>query len=324
MKRSFKIGNLLSYYITGSYPDDELQNDIEAGKLVDEQVIRDHVERLLQASPVRFAEMFVLQWLKVSTLMSSTTKYKNVFVSDIMLEPALIFAQLMGDGDYISSLMELKYNVVNPGLAGLYGISGITSGWSRGQGTKTLFGTAFMSYLTADHDTDNPNPIRRGSYVVNYLLCKDIQFPTSAIQEKVDEVVNNAPMDLSPPARMAYFRGFPACASCHDQFDHHGLALEEIGVFGATRTKYYTGHDVVATGRVEGIQFNNSLEFVGKLARSEAFNTCFASQVYNYITSSPYTQGFNAIEKSDVKPAIAGKSIRQVVAEMVVRGLGGL
>ncbi|MCB0384652.1 MAG: DUF1592 domain-containing protein [Bdellovibrionales bacterium] len=324
LQRSFKIGNLLSYYITGSYPDDELQADIDSGKIVEEQVIRNHVERLLQAHPVRFAEMFVLQWLNVSTLMSTSTKYKNVAVPDVMLEPALIFAQLMGDGDYISSFLELKYNVVNPGLAGLYGISGITSGWTRGQGTKTLFGTAYMSYLTSDHENDNPNPIRRGSYVVNHLLCKDIQFPTSAIQEKVDEVVNNAPMDLSPPARMAYFRGFPVCASCHNQFDHHGLALEEIGVLGATRTKYYTGHDVVATGRVDDIQYNNSLEFVGKLARSEAFSTCFASQVYNYITSSPYTQGFNAIEKSDVKQVIAGRSIGQVVAEMVVRGLGGI
>lgn len=321
-RQDIKLGNLLSFYLTGSFPDSELQQDIEAGKLSEAGILRSHVERLLGKYPDRFASLFAVQWLGTSSLLYSTDKYKNVSLPEVMAEPANILGHLIGDDEYISSLYELKYNIVNPNLAGIYGLSGVT-GWQRVQATKTLFGTAFMSYFTTDHENNNPNPILRGSYIVNHLLCRDVQFPTSAIQEQVDEIVNNAPMGLSPPDRMSYFRGFPACASCHDQFDFHGLALEQIAALGEPRTKYYTGHDIETKGKVDGIQYSSSLDFVNKLSRSEIVNNCFASQVFNYISSTPYTKTNAVIKSSDLKNIIAGKTIRQVVVEMVLRGLGG-
>ncbi|MCU0675900.1 MAG: hypothetical protein MUE69_24280 [Myxococcota bacterium] len=77
------------------------------------------------------------------------------------------------------------------------------TGWGPIDLDATIFGSAAMSAMFVDHETGYPNPIRRGSYVVNRLLCRDIRFPSSAVQSEIDRILETVPEGLSPPERMA-------------------------------------------------------------------------------------------------------------------------
>ena len=155
--------------------------------------------------------------------------------------------------------------------------------------------------------------------MVNHLLCKEIKFPSSAIQNQVDEIVNNAPEGLSPPDRMKYFRSHAACASCHVHIDFHGLALEQIGAFGELKTTYYTGDKIEAKGVVDGIRFNSSKEFSEKLAKKAAINSCFASQVYSYLSSMAHTTVHRKLTRPEEQSLLNGMTTDQVIVEMFVR-----
>jgi len=315
---NIKNAQLLSFAITGSYPDDELQADVDGGAIRWSH----HVARLLEAHPTRFARLFVPQWLGMASSYESDEEYHGVPLTTVMVEPALIFAEALEGGAPISSLIALDFNMVNTTLAALYGaeLDDAESGWRRQALIPTLFGTAAMSYLTVDHESGNPSPIRRGSYIVNHFLCRSIAFPPSEVQSEVDRVVNSAPEGLSPPERMAYFRSHATCAGCHEQFDPYGLALEEVGAFGEVRETYYTGDPIEASGTAGDITYTDSIDFSNQLAETRELNTCFASQVYSYLSTSPHVEANRDLTAREDE--LLSMSVSEIVAAMVLRALG--
>ncbi|RLB54729.1 MAG: hypothetical protein DRJ42_08260 [Deltaproteobacteria bacterium] len=319
---NIKNAQLLSYAITGSYPDAELQADVDSGAVAAPGQWEHHVVRLLEAHPTRFSTLFVPQWLGMASSYESGETYHGVPLATVMTEPALIFSEALTEGLPISSLFDLDFNMVNPELAPLYGSEATEAGgaWERQALTQTLFATAAMSYLTVDHESNNPSPIRRGSYIVNHLLCMNIAFPPSAVQEEVDRIVSGAPEGLSPPERMAYFRSNPTCAGCHNQFDPYGLALEEVGALGEVRDTYYTGDPIEAFGTAGDITYTDSIDFSNQLAMTPTLNTCFASQVYSYLSSSPHVAANYDIREDE--ELLLTMSVSEIVARMVIRALG--
>lgn len=312
---NIKRAQLLSFALSGSYPDDALQSDVDSGEIESPGRWQNHINRLLGEHGLRFSTLFVTQWLGLAPLYEVNDTYLEVPERAVMSEPARIFHQSMLDGASIASFLDLNFNVVNQQTAPLYGSTHGEAEWVREVLTDTLFGTAALSRLYVDVDTRNPSPIRRGSFVANRLLCRNLRFPDSSVQEEVDSVVDSVPEGLSPPERLAFFRSHDTCASCHEQFDPYGLALEDIGLQGEMRTNYYTGDLIIVDGEFEGQSYSSSAEFVDHLAQSETFHHCFASQLHSYITGASHLDVFRRIsEISSLHNAPIGGLVSTITA----------
>ncbi|HJK91180.1 MAG TPA: DUF1588 domain-containing protein [Polyangiaceae bacterium LLY-WYZ-15_(1-7)] len=322
--RARKRAHLLALALRGSYPDDALMEALEAGELDDADADWEpHVRRLLESYPDRFAVLFLPQWLGMASLYEEGTPFHEVSMRTVMTEPALIFASLVEDGDQpVTRLFALERNVVNGQLADLYGVDTGTAEWTPAEATRTLFGTAAMTVMFTDEETGFPNPIRRGAYIVNRLLCRSIQFPSSEVQSEIDRVLEEVPEGLSPPERMAWLRENPTCASCHEQFDHHGLALEEIGPLGETMETYYTGDPVVARGSVGELDYESSVDFVAQLGATDELHTCFAAQVHSYFSGGDPVDARQRLQ-SGAAGAFHGVPAKEVVVEMALLAFEG-
>ncbi len=263
---NIKRAQLLSFALRGSFPDEELQQDVDSGEIDQPGRWQHHVNRLLNRDGLRFSVLFITQWLGLAPLYEADDTYREVSERAVMSEPARIFHEAMEEGRTIASFIRLPFNVVDGRTAPLYDSTHIGPEWIREPHTATLFGTAALSRVYVDLESGNPSPIRRGSFVANRLLCHNLLFPDSSVQEEVDTVVDSAPEGLSPPERLAYFRSHDTCASCHAQFDPFGLALEDIGPEGEMRTNYYTGDLIEVEGEFEGQPYASSVEFAALLA----------------------------------------------------------
>lgn len=294
---NIKRAQLLSFALRGSFPDDALQADVESGEIESPGRWQNHINRLLTDYGLRFSTLFVTQWLGLAPLYEVDDSYQEVSERAVMSEPARIFHESMLDGTSIATFVNLNFNVVSGQTAPLYGSAHSDAEWVREELTDTLFGTAALSRLYVDQESGNPSPIRRGSFVANRLLCRNLIFPDSSVQEEVDMVVDSVPEGLSPPERLAYFRTYDTCATCHVQFDPFGLALEDIGLQGELRSNYYTGDLIVVEGEFEGQSYNSSAEFAALLSQSEAFHHCFASQVHSYVTGAHHLDVFRSISR---------------------------
>ncbi|MCB9618269.1 MAG: DUF1592 domain-containing protein [Sandaracinus sp.] len=314
-----KHANLLSFSIAGTFVDEAMQADLDAGQLDDPAGFEPHVRRLLATHSRRFARLFLPQWLGLSSLAEQADDYDGVALRKVMAEPAELFAALLVDGEDVGPLLAADFQVVESDLANLYELEAPSEGWARREGRATLFGTAALSALFVDHETGFPNPIRRGSYVVNRLLCRDIRFPSSAVQSEIDAILESVPEGLSPPERMAYLRSHDTCASCHEQFDHFGLALEEIGALGETLTTYYTGDPIEASGSVGELHYASSVDFAQQLGHSRELQTCFAAQVHTYFAGGSHVESNRRLRAH--ADLVYGAAIEDVVVDAALRAL---
>lgn len=319
-----KHAHLISFSLVGTFADAPLHADLEAGRLdgAGREVWEPHVRRLLTTNPRRFAVLFLPQWLGMSSLYETDDVYEGVPLRVVMTEPARTFAALLTEGDTIASLLVPDTHQVEARLAALYGeeLTADETGWGPIDLEATLFGTAAMSAMFVEHDTGFPNPIRRGSYVVNRLLCRDIRFPSSDVQSEIDSILESVPEGLSPPERMAYLRSHDTCAACHEQFDHHGLALEEIGALGAPMTTYYTGDPVDVRGTIGELEFESSVDYARQLGATRELQTCFAAQVHSYFSGGGHVEANRRLRGHADRYVDA--SIEDVVVEMALLALG--
>lgn len=319
-----KHAHLIAFSLVGTFADEALHADLDAGRLDDAgpDVWEPHVRRLLTTNPRRFAVLFLPQWLGMSSLYETDDVYEGVPLRVVMTEPARTFAALLADGESIGSLLVPEAHQVEARLAAIYGKELVAdeTGWGPIDLDATIFGSAAMSAMFVDHETGYPNPIRRGSYVVNRLLCRDIRFPSSAVQSEIDRILETVPEGLSPPERMAYLRSHDTCAACHEQFDHFGLALEEIGALGEPMTTYYTGDPVEVAGEIGDLAFDSSVDFARQLGQTRELQTCFAAQVHSYLSGGGHVEANRRLR--DHADPYLDASIEDVVVEMALLALG--
>jgi hypothetical protein len=190
------------------------------------------------------------------------------------------------------AILTAPYTFVNQSLFTYYGGATFAAGssvtstaltkvdlnTSQRLGLLTLGGMAAGSTISS-----NTNPVLRGSFIVNKLMCRNIELP-----------VGFNPMPPDPysgkTARERYSQHSKAagCASCHQFLDPLGFPFENYDAVGqyrasekwtdpATGTTYDTPID--ASGSVPGVSgtAKNAVELVRLLATSPEVESCFAS-----------------------------------------------
>jgi hypothetical protein len=130
--------------------------------------------------------------------------------------------------------------------------------------------------------TNHENPVVRGSFVVQKLLCNPIPFPSGDVAAKVTPPDPNS----AATARQRFTQHSldPVCRACHQNMDPVGYALENFDVIGQYRTQE-NGVTIDVSGQTALLgetPFNGAIELGQRIAASEEAQKCFAGQWMNF------------------------------------------
>jgi len=191
------------------------------------------------------------------------------------------------------AILTAPYTFVNQALFNYYGASTFASGTTAVTGTALTkvnlntsqrLGLLTLGGMAAGSTTSNlTNPVLRGVFILNKLMCKNIELPTGFTPMPVDPYSGKTARE-----RFSKHSASALCASCHQYIDPMGLPFENydpVGLYRAserwtdrmTNITYDTPID--ASGAVTGVSgtAQNGVELVKLLATSPDIESCFAS-----------------------------------------------
>ena len=341
----FPLASRLSYFLWSTMPDDELLGLAEAGKLSNSDTLRQQVERMLRSpKAAAFTENFVGQWLGLRDIDFTEPshllypEFDDMLKVSMVRETELFFAELLKNDLSLANFVASDFSMLNGRLARHYGISGV-DGWEfrkvslppdthRG-GVLTM---ASVLKVTANGTTTSP--VMRGAWVLKNILGTPPPPPPADVAA-IDPDIRGA---TTIREQLAKHRQLESCASCHNDIDPPGFALESFDVIGGWRDFYRTtgnGKSVVVDGRrmpyhegkpvdpsdvlPSGDRFANIDEFKGLLLRDkEQLARALTEKMLTYATgAAPQAMDQNKVESIVAKIREKDYGLRSLVHEIV-------
>ena len=242
----YEMASRLSYFLWGSMPDAELLDAAAAGELRDPAVIEEHARRMLEDPKARrMVEHFHEQWLSTIKL-ASIDKDPGLFPDwspEIALrqadEVAAFVEHVFFDADEptLRTLLTAPHTYVDADLAEFYGLPA-PQGTGLQQVESPAGGPVLSGILTqggilsAYSKANQTNPIARGIFVREHLLCQIPPPPPDDVELIPPEPDPNA----TTREIFEQHRDDPACNGCHSMFDPIGFGFENFDAVGRWRT----------------------------------------------------------------------------------------
>jgi len=286
---SWEIATRLSYFLTGSMPDATLTAAADSGALTKvDEVVRQARRLLTQPRAQNQLVDFHTMWLGTDTVSALTKDMVafpatdfNPLVAYYMAKETDQFLRysLFEHGGTFAELMLADYTFVNGPMAAFYGIPGLDPE-NRDDWVKVKLDTSQRvglltqaSLLATMAKPDRTDPIRRGKFVLNQLLCRSVQPPPPEI------VAMFKPLDLSQTARdqLTEHRTNPVCASCHQILDPLGLPFEHYDAIGRWRDQD-RGMDIDTSGNIDDKTFDGIPAMAHVLADMPDARGCYISE----------------------------------------------
>jgi hypothetical protein len=283
-----EMATRLSYFLWGTMPDDALRAAARDGQLLTAAGVSAQASRMLADPRVRVMVRFFFDNLLPISGLSDLERAPALHptftpaIGALMREETqrLLEHAIFEEGGTWTAALTAPYTFVNAPLAAFYGQAG-------GQGTAfrkvPLDTTRRLGILTqgglmaGTTHSNHTNPVVRGSFVAQKLLCLSIPLPDASIADKVK------PPDpysgKTARERFGKHQADPVCKSCHALMDPLGLALENFDAVGLHRT-HENGVLIDATGSVPGAPgtIDGPVQLARALAGLETVHGCFASQ----------------------------------------------
>lgn len=288
-----EMATRLSYLFWASPPDDALRAAAANGELLTSEGILKSAKRLLDGDKAHgVIKFFFDSLLPITTLTDQTrdaTKYPNFSpqMGDYMRTETEKFLdhQILAENGSWPSVFTANYTFVNEPLAKFYGINGVTgSAFQKvtldpNQRRGLLTQAAIMTGTTV---TNSTNPVLRGSFILNKLMCLNISLPSDPAVLALVAV----PVDVTgATARDRYTAHSKQtlCQGCHRLIDPVGFALENYDAVGQYRT---TENNVTidASGKIPSATdtVTGAVQLAQQLADSELVQRCFAQHWVEY------------------------------------------
>lgn len=242
-----EMATRLSYFFLASSPDEELMRAAQAGELVTNQGVRTQAERLVNLSEARGVVRYFFEAMLPLGHLTDLPRDADMFptfnstIGSLMQQETRTFLEREvfeagGSGTW-AGILTAPYSYMNGQLATYYGMQGVTGdAFQRVELDPTqrrglITQGAILTGLTHSNHT---NPVSRGGFIVNLLMCRNIGLPSDpAILAMV------VPPDptSAPTGRERYTNHskLDICAGCHVQLDPVGFALENYDAVGLWR-----------------------------------------------------------------------------------------
>lgn len=324
----YEMASRLSYLLWGSMPDQALLDAAAAGGLATPEDVEAHARRMLDDPKARrMVEHFHEQWLgtiRLATLEKDTAVFPawSPELSAKQVQEALAFVDhvfFTGEGT-LDELLTAPYTFVDAELAEFYGLpvpAGAGLQRTEAAGGVELSGILTLGgVLSAYALADTTDPIKRGLFVREHLLCQIPPPPPDVIPElpPVDP-------DATTRERFEQHRADPVCAACHAMFDPIGFGFEHYDAVGRWRTTE-NGLPIDASGELTAADVAG--EFVGvrelgtKLAASEDVAACMTRQWFRFAYGRLESQDLDACNMDTLAATFSesGHDLRELLVAL--------
>jgi hypothetical protein len=227
------------------------------------------------------------------------------------------------------ALITAPYTFVNKSLFDFYGASTFKAGATVtgtdfvkvGLNTDQRLGLLTLGGIMAGGTTSNhTNPVLRGIFIVNKLMCMNLELPTGFSPPEIDPYSGKTARE-----RVAKHTEQAVCAGCHKVIDPLGLPFENYDPIGRYRASevwkdqasgmtYDTPID--ASGSVPGVMgtAKNGVELARLLATAPAVQSCFASHWMRFAFGRSLDAGDNC-NKTSVETAFqaSGYNVKKLL-----------
>lgn len=265
-----QLASRLSYFLWSSMPDDRLLQLADEGRLGEEEVLREEVQRMLDDPKAEaLADNFAAQWLGLRNLATiepdpeQFAEFDEALREAMRQETRLLFLDLMRRDRSMLDLLDADETFLNEPLARHYGIPGVEGNEFR---KVSLAGTPRRGILTHGSVltlTSNPtrtSPVKRGKWILENVLGTPPPDPPAGVPELEESAESNADAPLREQLEM--HRADPSCASCHRTMDALGFGFEHFGVTGGYRDMDGP-HPVDSSGELPGgVDFDGAVELI--------------------------------------------------------------
>ncbi|WP_437331166.1 DUF1592 domain-containing protein [Sorangium sp. So ce381] len=322
-----EMATRLSYLLWGTMPDDDLRMAAQAGELSTKEGVRRHAERMLEDPRSRATVRYFFDNLLPISSLADLERNAETFptfsrtIGSLLHEETQRFLahEIFEENGTWASILTAPYTFMNGPLAAFYGVSGVTGDEFQQVQLDTTQRLGLLTQagmMAGTTHSNNTNPVVRGGFVLDKLMCQKIPLPTGDILARVKPPEPYT--GKTARERFSQHSKDPVCATCHQYLDPVGFALENYDAVGLYRT---TENDVPidASGGVPGtdIKVNGPIELVQGLAQTEAVQNCFATHWAEYGYGLTLRAG-DACTKKAVTDAFkaSGYNVKQLLIEL--------
>jgi len=268
---SYALASRLSYFLWNRMPDQELFELAAQGRLEDNSVLHQQVERLLNhPNGQKFASAFAAEWLDLRLIAFTQPDPKlypgfDPIVEHSMLAETHAFLEhLIRNNRPVGELIDAKYTFLNSHLAAFYGIKNVDGGDIQKvsllpqdhRGGILTHG----SVLKVTANGTQTSPVTRGTWISERILGIEIPPPPA----NVPAIEPDTRGASTIREQLQKHQNDPTCASCHRIIDPPGFALENYDPSGRWRDFYTTR---IGRRRTRGPSINAS----SKMPTGESF-----------------------------------------------------
>jgi len=238
-----ELASRLSYFLWSSMPDDELLELAIRGELSRPDVLERQTRRMLADERSKsLVSNFAGQWLYLRNLdavipdMRLFPDFDDNLRQALRQETELFFDSIMREDRSVLDLIKADYTYLNERLAKHYGIPHVYGSRFRrvavDDGTHRGGLLRHGSILTVTSHATRTSPVIRGQWVLKNLVGTPSPPPPPNVPALEDNTVSSI---LPVRERLKQHRSNAACASCHEQMDPVGFALENFDALGRWR-----------------------------------------------------------------------------------------
>jgi hypothetical protein len=322
----FTLATRMAAFLWESVPDDALLQAAEAGDLDTPEGVAAQVARMTEDPRfVRSQARFLYSWLNLDKL-EGRTKLAEDDLDEALRQASreevdrFVEDVLLADDAPFLDVFRSTEAVVNPRLAGLYGVAGPDDGWMRVSvpdrpGLITRFG-----FLAAHGHPDRPSPVLRGVTLNERLMC--VHFPpppanAESAAAAVADDVSLAELTNREAYELTTMQG--SCASCHTTINPVGYALENYDTMARFRTVEPNGREVDATAEIAaiGTTVSTPVELMAGLAASPQVHDCAARHWLRYASGGGQLENDAGLRGALAQEIAAGLPFGDVAVRIV-------
>jgi len=323
---STEMASRLSYFLTGSMPDDELLQAGINGDLATVEGLQRQVDRLL-ADPhfVDAMVSFHSQWLDFDRI-NRTNKnaerfpqYNEALSSSMRREADQFISLLVEEEDSLRALLTTRRTRLMPNLGPIYGVD-VPGNDSVVTLPEDRSGILTQAQFLASHGHGlEGSPILRGVFVLERLVCEAPPVPDASVNLSPPEALpDDAP--LTNRDRYKQHTQDPVCLSCHVAIDGIGFGLEGYDSIGQHRT-VDNGLPVDETGSLAGTRvggtYEGAVELGQKLADSPVVHDCVARHWFRFANG----RREQTADRDDIAAATAAFTAEDTAIPALLRAL---
>jgi hypothetical protein len=294
------LAGRLSFFLWNRGPDAALLDRAEAGSIrTPDEIEAVAREMLADARSDAGVLAFFRQWLSLDWLANSEKSYQvyepfhgrvvlatrdsiDRFLLEVFRSDATFDSLLTRPSFWINDEMAAIYDYPAPGSTELVRVDADPAEFAG-----ILTHPALLAILARPNQS---NPIQRGRFIRERVLCQELPAPPVSVDTSVEEPMAG----LSTRDRFAAHTEDPSCAACHVLLDPVGFGFENYDGIGRFRTiddgvPVDARGELTEAGDAEG-PFVGAVELAHKLAGSSLAQQCFSRQWFRFAVGRRETE----------------------------------